>query len=69
MMTIPGIGPVTAATIKAEVGDFERFDDKKAVVSYAGLDPAVDQSGETETTGGITKEGPSTLRCALARER
>jgi transposase len=67
MMTIPGIGAITAATIKAEVGEFERFDHKTEVVSYAGLDPAVRQSGEKETTGGITKEGSSLLRWALGQ--
>lgn len=67
MMTIPGIGTVIAATIKAEVGEFERFDHKTEVVSYAGLDPAVRQSGDKETTGGITKEGPSVLRWALGQ--
>jgi len=67
LMTIPGIGPVIAMTIKAEVGEFDRFDHKNEVVSYAGLDPAVRQSGDKETTGGITKEGPSTLRWALGQ--
>lgn len=67
MMTIPGIGAITAATIKAEVGEFERFDHKTEVVSYAGLDPTVRQSGEKETTGGTTKEGSSLLRWALGQ--
>lgn len=67
MMTVPGIGPVIAVTIKAEVGEFERFDHKTEVVSYAGLDPAVRASGEKETTGEITKEGSSTLRWALGQ--
>lgn len=67
MMTVPGIGPVIAVTIKGEVGEFERFDHKTEVVSYAGLDPAVRASGEKETTGEITKEGSSTLRWALGQ--
>lgn len=67
LMTIPGIDTVIAATINAEVGEFDRFDHKTEVVSYAGLDPAVRQSGDKETTGGITKEGPSVLRWALGQ--
>lgn len=67
LMTIPGIGPVLAVTIVAEIGEIERFDTKKEVVSYAGLDPRVRQSGEKETTDAITKEGPPVLRWALGQ--
>jgi len=67
LMTIPGIGPVLAVTIAAELGQIDRFDNKKEVVSYAGLDPRVRQSGEKETTDSITKEGPPVLRWALGQ--
>jgi len=67
LMTIPGIGPVLSVTIVAEIGEIERFDNKKQVVSYAGLDPRVRQSGEKETTDAITKEGPPVLRWALGQ--
>ena len=66
-MTIPGIGPVLSVTIVAEIVEIERFDNKKQVVSYAGLDPRVRQSGEKETTDAITKEGPPVLRWALGQ--
>ena len=67
LMTVPGIGPCLAVTIAAEIGEIERFDNKKQVVSYAGLDPRVRQSGEKETTDAITKEGPPVLRWALGQ--
>ncbi|MEF8881790.1 MAG: IS110 family transposase, partial [Halapricum sp.] len=58
LLTIPGIGQTTAAVIVAELGEIDRFDTHKEVVSYAGLDPMVHQSGETELHGSISKEGP-----------
>lgn len=67
LMTIPGIGPVLAVTIVAEIGEIDRFENKKQAVSYAGLDPRVRQSGEKETTDAITKEGPPVLRWALGQ--
>ena len=36
--TIPGIGPVTGATILAEIGDIERFASPAKLVAYAGID-------------------------------
>lgn len=66
-MTIPGIGPCLSATIIAELGELDRFDNKKQVVSYAGLDPRVRQSGEKEATGPITKDSSSVLRWALGQ--
>jgi len=67
LMTIPGVGPVLSVTITAELGEIDRFNNKKQVVSYAGLDPRVRQSGEKETTDAITKEGPPVLRWALGQ--
>lgn len=66
-MTIPGIGPCLSATIIAELGELDRFDNKKQVVSYAGLDPRIRQSGEKDTTGPITKDSSSVLRWALGQ--
>jgi transposase len=65
LLTIPGVGQTTAAVIVAELGEIDRFNTDKEVVSYAGLDPVVHQSGETEVHGSISKEGPGALRWAL----
>jgi transposase len=67
LLTIPGVGQTTAAVIVAELGEIDRFDTHKEVVSYAGLDPMVHQSGETELHGSISKEGPGALRWALVQ--
>ena len=67
LMTIPGIGPCLSVSIVAEIGEIDRFENKKQAVSYAGLDPRVRQSGEKERTGAISKEGPPVLRWALGQ--
>jgi transposase len=67
LLTIPGVGQTTAAVIVAELGEIERFESHEEVVSYAGLDPTVHQSGETEIHGSISKEGPGALRWALVQ--
>jgi transposase len=67
LLTIPGVGQTTAAVIVAELGEIERFDTDKEVVSYAGLDPMVHQSGETELHGSISKQGPGAVRWALVQ--
>jgi transposase len=41
LLTIPGVGQTTAAVIVAELGEIDRFDTHKEVVSYVGLDPMV----------------------------
>ncbi|HXS81576.1 MAG TPA: IS110 family transposase [Methylomirabilota bacterium] len=65
LMTIPGIGPLAAATIYAWVGDVRRFPNAKALGAYAGLVPTVRQSGSTQQVGAITKEGAKPLRATL----
>ena len=67
LLTIPGVGQTTAAVIVAELGEIDRFETDKEVVSYAGLDPMVHQSGETEVRGSISKRGPGALRWALVQ--
>jgi transposase len=67
LLSIPGVGQSTAALIVAEVGEIERFDRHEELVSYAGLDPMVHQSGETEIQGSISKEGSAPLRWALVQ--
>jgi len=43
---IPGIGFFTAATLIAEIGDFNLFNSPKALTAFFGLDPSVNQSGK-----------------------
>jgi transposase len=64
--TIPGVGHVVAMTIKAEVGEIGRFRSPDALASYAGLAPAVRQSGEKKAhIGGMSKQGNPRLRYML----
>lgn len=65
LLTMPGIGMVSVATIYAEVGDFTRFPTAKHLVSYAGLNPRERSSGDRQRFGRISKEGSSLLRYTL----
>ncbi|MBE3598634.1 MAG: IS110 family transposase [Limnochordaceae bacterium] len=65
LASIPGLGLISAAAIYAFVGDPQRFGNGKAVARYAGLDPAVYQSGQTHRIGRISKQGPPLLRWHL----
>jgi len=61
--TIPGIGPVLAASIIGEIGDINRFPNAKALVAYAGLDATVRSSGQFEgTRNRISKRAVSARR-------
>ena len=65
LMTIPGIGPLTAMYIKAEIEDISRFPSYRNLASYAGLVPCLDASADKSRTGRITKQGSPYLRTAL----
>jgi len=65
LMTIPGIGPLTAMFITAEIEDISRFPSYRNLSSYAGLVPCLDASAEKSRTGRITKQGSPYLRTAL----
>jgi transposase len=65
LQTIPGVGPRTAETVAAYLGDPHRFDTGKQVSAYGGLVPRQYQSGETDRRGRITRRGPALLRKLL----
>jgi len=65
LMTIPGIGPITAMFIVAEVDDISRFRSYRNLASYAGLVPSLDASAGKEKKGRITKQGSVYLRTAM----
>ena len=68
LMTIPGIGPLSALMILAELGDIKRFKRSAQVVSFAGLAPSVYSSAEVRHTGAITKQGSIWLRWILIQD-
>ena len=57
LMTIPGIGFMTAMFIIAEIEDISRFPSHRNLTSYAGLVPSLDASADKSRTGRITKQG------------
>lgn len=64
--TIPGVGPVYGAVILSELGDIHRFPSAKQVVSYAGIDAQVMQSGEFKgSQNHMSKRGSAYLRRAI----
>jgi transposase len=65
LMSHYGIGPLTAITILAELGDARRFSSSREAVRYAGLDITVHQSDTRRAPGRLSRQGPSALRWAL----
>ncbi len=66
LMTAPGVGPVVASTLIAQIGDIRRFTSPSHLCSYAGLVPRVEMSGQTNRRGPITRAGRNTLRWAVS---
>jgi len=67
LMTIPGVSYYTALTIYAELGEIDRFDGDKEVVSYVGLNPVIRESGDSRIEGGISKRGSGRVRWLLVQ--
>ena len=65
LLTIPGVGPVSANVIAAEVGDFTRFKRPEHLASFAGLVPRERSSGGKQKLGSITHAGSPYLRYVL----
>jgi transposase len=65
LLSVPGIGWVLAFTIAAEIGEIERFSSPQKLTGYTGLCPRVNQSGEKDRRGPLSKHGPTYLRWAL----
>jgi transposase len=65
LLTIDGIGEKTAAVILAELGDLSEFRSARAVVSFAGLNPQLAESGKFKGRTPITKAGTGRIRKAL----
>lgn len=65
LMTIPGVGPITALKYLVEIGDPKRFKKSRSVGAYIGLTPKQYSSGETQKQGKISKCGSKDLRSLL----
>lgn len=67
LMTMPGVGPVTAGTFVAEVGDASGFGSAAALSSYCGLAPRVRRSGSTLDSAGRKRKYNRKMKGALIR--
>ena len=65
LMTVPGVGVQTALAYRAGIDRAERFRGSSSVPPALGLTPRIDQSGERERLGAITKAGDKLLRSLL----
>lgn len=63
--SIPGIGSRLGAIILAEMKTIHNFKNPNQLQAFAGLDPAIYQSGQMDNTGHMIKRGSSYLRYAL----
>ena len=64
-LSIPGIGELTTAVIISEFGDFSKFSNSSQLLSFAGLEPSIYQSGTMLAYGKMVKRGSGYLREAL----
>jgi transposase len=60
-----GIDTLTAAGLCAEIGDFERFARAEQLMSYVGLVPSENTTGQQRRLGAITKTGSGHARRLL----
>lgn len=67
LMTVPGVGPITAVALVAAVDDVSRFRHAYQLTSYLGLTPGEDSSSERSRRTGITKAGPASVRRNLVQ--
>ena len=65
LMTVPGVGPVTALSFVAAIDYVTRFEHAYRVQSYLGLTPGEDSSSERERRTSITKAGSTSVRRTL----
>ncbi len=65
LMTVPGVGPMTALAFCAAVDEPSRFQRSRSVGAYFGLTPRRFASGEVDWSGRISKCGDAMVRCYL----
>jgi transposase len=62
---IPGIGPIVATALVAEIGDWKQFRSGRNLAAWIGLVPRQHSTGGKERLGSITKQGNRYLRWLL----
>lgn len=64
-LSIPGIGAITCASIISEFGDISKFSNPSKMLSFAGLEPGIIESGTMFSKGKMVKRGSGYLRYSL----
>ena len=67
LMTVPGVGPVTAARCVAAIDQVDRFPDASSVASYLGLTPGENTTGFRTKRRRLTRAGAPQVRWALGQ--
>jgi transposase len=62
---IPGIGPIVATALVAEIGDWKTFSSGRSLAAWIGLVPKQHSTGGKDRLGSITKQGNRYLRWLL----
>jgi transposase len=65
LLSVPGIGPVTASALVAAVGSAKDFKNGRQLAAWLGLVPSQHSTGGKARLGSITKAGDSYLRTLL----
>ena len=65
LMTVPGVGPITALTILAEAGNLRRFAHYRQFLKFCGMNLSTQQSGRFRGVSRISKYGNARLRTAF----
>ena len=65
LLPIPGIGPLTAAVVVAEIWDINRFPSRRHLASWSGLTPREHSSADHIRRGHISKQGSRWVRWVL----
>jgi transposase len=67
LMSVPGVGAVTAVAFVSTLDEPKRFKSAKQVRAYVGLVPREQSSGERCSRGRITKQGGTRMRRLLVQ--
>lgn len=65
MLSIPGLGEISAASILSEYGDIKNFSSPAKMLAFAGLEPSVIESGTLSSNGKMVKHGSGHLRYSI----
>ena len=65
MLSIPGLGELSAASILSEYGDISNFSSSNKMLAFAGLEPSIIESGTLQFNGKMVKHGSGHLRYSL----